>query len=136
MNRLSMKWKLWMMEQRCNDDLYLLWELGPEPFPTRELKRILPLVQLQMERVDQLRNQFYRIGALGILLLALSFLANFAGLTFVSQVLLGSFPLAFLAALAGQAYLRFRFPTYVNSMVLREAIEAELDRRRKDASIF
>ncbi len=128
--------KLRMIELRCNDELYLAWELGPRPFKTKDLKRYLRLIRQQSERVNQLRDRFFRVGASAILFISLSFLARYFGLNQLSFGLIVGAPIAMTGYLLGMGYIRWAFPTYINGPVLQEAIEKELDRRQKDASIL
>jgi len=128
--------KLRFVELRCNNDLYLAWELGPRPFPTRDLKRFLRLIREESERVNYLRDRFFRLGASGILLISLSFLVRYFGFPQLSTVMILGAPLTMVGYLIGMGYIRWAFPTYIHGPVLREAIEKELDRRQKDASIL
>jgi len=120
------------LRQQGKPDLVLL----DMNMPNLDGADTIRLIRQQSERVNQLRDRFFRVGASAILFISLSFLARYFGLNQLSFGLIVGAPIAMTGYLLGMGYIRWAFPTYINGPVLQEAIEKELDRRQKDASIL
>lgn len=128
--------KLKQLEREGNDDLQQILEFGPGPFSTPELKMLLRRIRRQMNRVALLQKRFFLAGASTVVLTGLSFLAAALGMKMLGIVFLSLSPAGLIAFAVGSIMINRRYRTYRHSRVLERAIREEIDRRRKDASIF
>lgn len=124
------------LEKDGNDDLALIMEFGPNSYSTSELSLILDKVSEQKEIAGRWQHRLFLIGFSVSLWIAASFIAAACHARLLSFLLLAMVPVSLLLALGGHFYLRRTFPAYRNIHLVASIIQQELDRRKKDASIF
>ena len=124
------------LEKDGNDDPTLIVEFGADSYTTQELGRILTHVTLRKKQVDRRRHRLFLIGFSISFWIAAAFVAGALSAHAWGFFFLAMVPVSLASALLGHFYLRRRFPSYHNSHVVTSIIQQELDRRKKDASIF
>lgn len=124
------------LEKDGNDDLALIMEFGANSYSTQELSNILQQVGDQKEIAGRWQHRLFLVGFSVSFWIATSFIAAACQAQLISFLLLAMVPVSLLLALGGHFYLRHRFPAYRNIHLVASIIQQELDRRKKDASIF
>ena len=124
------------LEKDGNDDLALIMEFGANSYSTQELSIILYQVSEQKEIAGRWQHRLFLVGFSVSFWIATAFIAAACQAQLVSFILLAMVPVSLLLALAGHFYLRRMFPAYRNIHLVASIIQQELDRRKKDASIF
>lgn len=124
------------IEKEANNDYAQILEFGAKCYPTRELHQLLHQLDLEIYRYLYLRRIFFLIGASTTLWIAFCFL--FQSLEFNLGVTLTLIiaPLSIVTFTLGIFYINHRFRNVRQSEVIERIISEELERRRKDASIF
>lgn len=128
--------RLRQLEKVGNDDFQLIMAFGADAYTTPELHHILESVNRQAERTARWQYRLFLVGFSISLCIGASFLAAAVGAKSFSLLFLTGVPVAGALLLVGHLALRRSFPTYRHSHLLASIIQQELDRRRKDASIF
>ncbi|MCB0585401.1 MAG: hypothetical protein KDD06_08770 [Phaeodactylibacter sp.] len=124
------------IEREANDDFLQILSFGARCYPTRELHQLL----IELDRKSQLylhyRRLLFLLGATATLWIALCFV--FQNLKFGIGIYftLIMIPLSILAFTAGSIYINHRFRSARNAHRIEGIIVEELERRKKDASIF
>jgi apolipoprotein N-acyltransferase len=124
------------LEKDGNDDLVLIMEFGANCYSTQELSAILHQVSEQKEVAGRWQHRLFLVGFSVSFWIATSFIAAACHARLLSFLLLTMVPISLLLALGGHFYLRRMFPAYRNIHLVASIIQQELDRRKKDASIF
>lgn len=124
------------LEKDGNDDLALIMEFGANSYSTQELNHILDQVAEQKHTAGRWQHRLFLVGFSVSFWIAAAFVAGALKAQVWGFVFLGMVPISLLLALGGHFYLRRRYPTYRNSHLVASIIQQELDRRKKDASIF
>lgn len=124
------------LEKHGNNDLLLIMEFGASAYSTYELADILEEVNEQKEEAGRLQHYLFLVGFSISLWIAAAFLAAAFEYRILSFVFLTLVPLSLLFALTGHFLLRRRFPAFREIHLVASIIQQELDRRKKDASIF
>lgn len=124
------------IEREGNDDLLLILELGPRAYPTRELHELLNAVENQKEAVYKGNQRLFFVAASISIWIALSFLAGAAGVPQLGYVCLSMIPIACIVLIIGHSILRRKYPTFRHSKAITQIIQYEIERRRKESSIF
>jgi len=124
------------IEKEANDDFAQILEFGAKCYPTRELHQLLHQLDLESYRYLYLRRVLFLIGASTTFWIAFCFL--FQSLEFNLGVILTLTiaPLSLLTFILGMIHINKRFSNIRRSEVIERIITEELERRRKDASIF
>ncbi len=128
--------RLQRLEKEGNDDLLLIMEFGAEAYSNQELNKILEQVNIQKDITTRWQHRLFLVGFSISVWIGASFLAAALGGRLLSFVLLAIAPFCMMVALIGQLLLRYYYPTYRQSHLVASIIQQELDRRRKDASIY
>lgn len=124
------------LEKDGNDDLLLIIEFGADSYSTRELNRILQLVKTEKEIAGRWHHRLFLVGFSISFWIAASFIAAACDADLLSFILVGMVPISLFGVLLGHFYLRRRYPVYRDIHLIVSIIQQELDRRKKDASIF
>lgn len=124
------------LERDGNNDLLLIMEFGADAYTTKELSALLQEVVEQKNTAERWYHRLFLLGFSVSFWIAASFLAAAGNAGTLSLALLTLVPLSLLAVLCGHFYLRNRYPVHRDFHLVVSIIEQELDRRKKDASIF
>jgi hypothetical protein len=124
------------LEKHGNNDLLLIMEFGASAYSTYELADILEEVNAQKEEAGRLQHYLFLVGFSISLWIAVAFLAAAFDYRILSFIFLAMVPMSLLFALIGHFLLRKRFPAFREIHLVGSIIQQELDRRKKDASIF
>jgi len=124
------------LEKDGNDDLALIMEFGANSYSTQELSITLEQVSEQKEIAGRWQHRLFLVGFSVSFWIAASFIAAACQAQVTSFFFLAMVPFSLLLALGGHFYLRQMFPAYRNIHLVASIIQQELDRRKKDASIF
>ncbi|MEN0002601.1 MAG: hypothetical protein AAF798_00610 [Bacteroidota bacterium] len=124
------------IERDANDHLMLLLEVSPEYYTTKELVRLLRELQLKKSLVYELKRRLLVIGASISVWIAAAFLSQTFSLLFVSYFFLALIPFALLGFIGGSIYVSVKYKFFNHAPVIEKIIKQELDRRRKESSIF
>lgn len=124
------------LEREANDDLMLVLEAGPEYYTNEELYGLLH--ELENKRIYLLKIRGGLLMLAGGLLLwaAVSVFAQYQEIVWLSWLSFSFFIIDFIGFLAGSWFFTRKFQVMRRSIAIRNTIVAELERRRKDASIF
>ncbi len=124
------------LEREANDDLLQIMEFGPRPYTTLELKQLLRRIKRESAEVVRLQQRYFLAGSCTVLLVGISFLCAAIGWDVLGIAFVALAPAGLIIFAGGSIFLNRRYRTYKHSRVLEKAILEELERRRKDASIF
>ncbi len=124
------------IEREGNNDLLLILELGPTTYPTHELHQLLNVIERQKEAVHLGHQRLFFVAASISVWIALSFLAAAAGVPQLGYVFLAMIPVACVTLIIGHIILRRKYPTFRHSKAIKQIIQYEIERRRKESSIF
>ncbi len=124
------------IEREGNDDLLLIWEFGPREYSNQELHILLRTVNWQAEVAGRFQHRLFLVAASISLWIGSAFLAAAAGFNLLATFLLCLAPLALAVTIAGHIHLRKKYRAFRYSRDIAHMIQQELERRRKDASIF
>jgi hypothetical protein len=128
--------RLERLEKDSNNDALLIMEFGAQPYTTHELSLILEEINRQKTIATRWQNRLFLVGFSVSIWLATSFLAAAFEARLLSFLLLALVPVSLLVALLGHYFLRQHFPAFRDVHLVASIIQQELDRRKKDASIF
>ena len=124
------------LERDGNNDLLLIMEFGADAYSTKELSALLQEVVEQKNIAERWYHRLFLLGFSISFWIAASFLAAAGNSSTLSFALLTLVPISLLAVLFGHFYLSRRYPAHRDIHLVVSIIEQELDRRKKDASIF
>jgi len=124
------------LEREGNDDLLLIMEFGASYYSTEELQELLQQINVQKLVANRWQKQLLALGLSISVWIAGALLALAYGEVLLGYILLGMVPLAIVGALIGQLVIRRRYPTLRETQLVCSIVQQELDRRKKDASIF
>ena len=124
------------LEKSGNDDLMLIMEFGAEAYSTRELSQLLNRILTQKDTAERWYHRLFLVGFSVSVWIAAFFLAAASDASLLSWLLLMLVPISLLSVLFGHFYLSRRYPAHRDIHLVASIIEQELDRRKKDASIF
>lgn len=128
--------QLQRLERDGNDDLMLIMEFGADAYSTRELSQLLRHIVAQKQTAERWYHRLFLLGFSVSFWIAASFLAAASEASVLSLILLTLVPVSLLSVLFGHFYLSRRYPAHRDIHLVASIIEQELDRRKKDASIF
>ena len=128
--------QLHKIEKEANNDLLLLLEVSPSYYTTHELKDLLQELKEQENKVKRQKENLFIIGSSMLLWLCLSFLFQLLKLPTLAYVFMTFAPTALAFFVFGSIYIRFKHRFFRHAYLIEKIIQAELERRRKDASIF
>lgn len=124
------------LEREAADDLMQVLEGGPEYYSTQELYGLLEQLRRQALYVNRFNQKRLIAGASISMWIGASFLCGAFGLIRLGYAFLILVPFSAGLFLFATLYMRKRFPTHRHSRHIEAIIYQELERRRKDASIF
>lgn len=124
------------LEKDGNNDLMLIMEFGAEAYSTRELSQLLRHIVAQKSIAERWYHRLFLLGFSVSFWIAASFLAAASEAKGLSLTLLALVPVSLLVVLFGHFYLSRRYPAHRDIHLVASIIEQELERRKKDASIF
>ncbi len=124
------------LERDGNNDFLLIMEFGADAYTTQELSALLRQVVEQKNTAERWYHRLFLLGFSISFWIAASFLAAASHASHLSLALLTLVPISLLVVLAGHVYIRRRYPVHRDVHLVVSIIEQELDRRKKDASIF
>jgi hypothetical protein len=127
---------LLQLEREGNDDLLLIMEFGAAYYTTEELQQLMVQVNAQKIVANRWHKQLFALGLSVSLWVAGALLAMAYGELLLGYILLGLVPLAVGGALLGHFAIHRRYPTLRETQLVSSIVQQELDRRKKDASIF
>lgn len=136
MKELLLQRHLRRIEQEGNNDLLLIMEFGADAYDTRELRLLLENALQQKTIAGRWQHRLFITGFSIPLWTALAIIAAAFELQLLSIGLLALIPVSLLAAVLGHTWLRRSFPVFRDIHLVASIIQQELERRRKDASIF
>jgi hypothetical protein len=124
------------LEKESNDHLMLLLEVSPEYYTTKELVRLLRELQLKRKLVQEIKRRVFVIGASISIWIGAAFLSQAFDLQLVSYFFLALVPVAIVTFTGGSILVRVRYKFYNHAHIIEKIIKQELERRRKESSIF
>ncbi|MEZ4985807.1 MAG: hypothetical protein R2795_12370 [Saprospiraceae bacterium] len=124
------------IEGTGNNDLLLIMEFGAEAYTTPELYGILEEVQSQKQLTTLWQHRLFMVGFSISLWIAGAFLCAAFDQPLYSYLFLLLVPTSLLSAILGHYYLRNRYPAFRDVQLIASIIQQELERRKKDASIY
>jgi hypothetical protein len=114
----------------------LLLEVSPEYYTTKELVRLLRELQLKRKLVQEIKRRVFVIGASISIWIGAAFLSQAFDLQLVSYFFLALVPVAIVTFTGGSILVRVRYKFYNHAHIIEKIIKQELERRRKESSIF
>ena len=124
------------LEKEANDDLLLLMEVSPEYYSTNELKALLRELKTKQKQVQKKKDNLFLVGASGSIWMALSFLAQMMDIRWFGLMCIGLIPVAFGTYIGGSIFVEKRNRFFKDAYHIEKIIRSEIERRKKDASIF
>ena len=136
MKDFLLEYQLKKIEREVNNDFLQIMEAGPEYYTTQELHNLLgQLHQLRVEFQERSRRMFY-FGASVTLWIGISFIFGMINWYILSYLTLALAPVTIIIYLFSMLYLRWKYRLCRDGHLIESIIRQEIDRRRKDASIF
>lgn len=128
--------QLQRLEREADDDLLQVLEGGPEYYTNHELYGLLDQLRRQTREVNQYNQKRMILGGSISIWIGAGFLCGAFGLRTIGYFFIACVPFSALAFMIATFYLKRRFRTYRHTRLIESIIHQELERRRKDASIF
>lgn len=136
MKDFLLEYQLKKIEKEVNNDFLQILDAGPEYYTTQELHTLLgQLHQLRLEYQQRSRRMFY-FGASVTMWIGISFIFGIFKLYLLSYILLAFAPITIIIYLVSMLFLRYKYRLCRDGYLIESIIRQEIDRRRKDASIF
>lgn len=124
------------IEAQGNDDLHLLQEVGAQYFSTTDLQVLLQHLNYQSRYTLRLRKTgLYTLLSIGFAT-ATAYRSFAAGRPTMAYAFLCLIPLALILFALGWLQLRKKHETIQHASKIRRTIIQELDRRKKDPSVY
>lgn len=124
------------IEREASDDFLQILSFGARCYPTKELHALLRRLDKEAQRMAYYRRLVFLIGGSATLWIAFCFLFQSLDFTVGVYFTLAIVPVTLIAFGVGNVYINKKFRAIRNSHLIEKIIVEELDRRRKDASIF
>jgi hypothetical protein len=124
------------LEQEANDDFLQILSFGARCYPTKELHALLRRLDKEAQRIAYYRRLVLLVGGSATLWIAFCFLFQSLDFTFGIYFTLTLVPITLVAFTVGNIYINRKFRAIRSAHLIEKIIVEELDRRRKDASIF
>ena len=124
------------IEREANDDFLQILSFGAHCYPTRELHQLLSKLERESQRFTYCRRLLFAIGFIATLWIALCFLFQSVDFRLGIYLAWALMPLSLAAFAGGSVYINQKFNSVRDAHLLEKIIVEELERRRKDASIF
>jgi len=123
------------IELEANDDLRMVLDFGPQHFTTHELHGMLRKLNEQSRYILRLRDRLLPSILLLFIVPAIVLFGTLKWKSLLYGVFFG-IPMTLLLLIGAAIYLTKKYPTLKDAPYLDKMIHQELERRRKDASIF
>lgn len=124
------------IEREANDEFLQILSFGAQCYPTPELQSLLRKLDKKVQIYSYYRRITFIIGASTTLWIAFCFLFQSLDYGIGVVVTLAFVPISILGFTIGNIYLNKRFKAIRDAHLIEKIIVEELDRRRKDASIY
>lgn len=124
------------LERQANNDLLLLMEVSPEYYSTNELKLLLIELKTKQKQVQKKKDNLFLIGATGFVWMVLYFFTQMMGTPWIELIAIGLIPMSFGTYIIGTIILERRNQFFKYAYHIDKIIRTEIERRKKDASIF
>ncbi|MCO6478811.1 MAG: hypothetical protein J5I94_19410 [Phaeodactylibacter sp.] len=124
------------IEREANDDFLQILSFGARCYPTKELHQLLQELGHKTRRYAYYRSRLFLLGGTATLWFALCFLFQSLEFNLGAFLALAMIPVSILAFTGGSIYLNRRFGSVRKAHQIEKIIVEELERRKKDASIF
>jgi len=124
------------IEREASDDFQQILSFGARCYPTKELHELLRRLDKEVQRLAYYRRLVFLTGGSTTLWIAFSFLFQSLDFTLGVYFTLSVVPVTLVAFAFGNIYVNRKFRAIHDSHLIEKIIVEELDRRRKDASIF
>lgn len=123
------------IELEANDDLRMVLEFGPQHFTTHELHGMLRRLKEQSRQVLRLRDRLLPSSLLLFIVPSIIFFSAMKWESLLYGLFIG-LPATLMLFIGAAFYLAKKYPTIKDAPHIDKMIHQELERRRKDASIF
>ena len=123
------------LEREANDDFLQIIEGGPEYYSTHELHLLLSRLESTKRSYQRKAQKQLFIGASASIWIFASIICSMLKFPILSYVFLALVPVSIIAFLLASLYAKRKFQVK-NTFLVENIILQELERRRKDASIF
>lgn len=124
------------IEREANDEYLQILSFGAQCYATPELQRLLRELDKKVQLHAYYRKIVFIVGASTTLWIAFCFLFQSLDYSFGVYATLAMVPLSIIGFTAGNIVLNKRFRAVRDARLIERIIVEELDRRRKDASIY
>jgi hypothetical protein len=136
MKDFFLKRQLERIEREGNDDFLMILSFGARSYPTKELHQLLCQLEQKMQQLAYYRRLLYLAGSTFIVWCALSFLFQYSEFKVGTYATMSLAILTILVFTAGSIFINSRYRSVRQAHQIERIIVEEIDRRRKDASIF
>ena len=123
------------LEREANDDFLQILEAGPEYYSTTELHQLLTRLEETKRTYQKKAQKQLYVGASASIWIFASIVCSLINQHILSYFFLSLVPISIISFLLASLYAKKKFQQR-NTMLIENIILQELDRRRKDASIF
>lgn len=124
------------IEREANDDFLQILSFGAGCYPTKELYQLLRRLDAETQRLAYYRRLLFLMGSTITLWIALGYLSQNVNFIPGFYLALALIPLSITLFVGGLIVLKQKFRAIMNAHIVEKIIVEELERRRKDASIF
>ncbi len=124
------------IEREANDDFRMILSFGAHCYPTKELHQLLRQLEQKMEKLSYYRRILFLTGGTTTLWIALNFLFQAFDFKAGIYLTLSLAPVSIIAFAVGTILVNRRYKSVKQAHQIERIIVEEIDRRRKDASIF
>ncbi|MEQ8705240.1 MAG: hypothetical protein RIC19_15040 [Phaeodactylibacter sp.] len=124
------------IEREANDEFLQILSFGAQCYSTPELQNLLRQLENKVQLHAYYRRIVFIIGASTTLWIAFCFLFQSLDYSIGVYATLTMVPLSIIGFTAGNIILNKRYRAVRNANLIEKIIVEELDRRRKDASIY
>ena len=124
------------IEREANDDFLQILSFGAHCYPTKELHQLLYELDQQAGRHAYYRRLLFIVGGTITLWIALCFLCQSLNFNPGIYLTITMIPMSILAFSIGSVYINQKFRSIRKADRIEKIIIEELERRKKDASIF
>lgn len=124
------------IEREANDEYLQILSFGAQCYTTPELQKLLRTLDKKVQVHAYYRRIVFIVGASTALWIAFCFLFQSLDYSIGVYATLYMVPLSIIAFTAGNIILNQKFKAVKEANLVEKIILEELDRRRKDASIY
>ncbi|MCB0568299.1 MAG: hypothetical protein KDC66_00975 [Phaeodactylibacter sp.] len=124
------------IEREANDDFRMILSFGARCYSTKELHHLLQQLGTKVERLSYYRRILLITGGATAFWIALNFLFQSIDFQAGIYLTLSLAPVSIAAFIIGTLLVNRRYSAIKQAHQIERIIVEEIDRRRKDASIF